>query len=87
MYHQQFWVGRHFRGGVKRRKSGMLSPAELEQMCYSPVGLNASMKKRQDNSTVKKELRIQNYYSIEKPKKTPIVQDQTTGILDMSNYQ
>lgn len=49
MHHQQFWVGRHFRGGIKKAKTTVLTPYELEQICYSPKGIKEAMKQRSGN--------------------------------------
>jgi hypothetical protein len=47
MYHQQFWVGRHFRGGVKQKKQA-ISPDDLEQICYSPTGINYAIQNQNE---------------------------------------
>lgn len=48
IYHKQFWVGRHYRGALKRydKLGQSYQPDELEKLCYSKHGIQAELAKR-----------------------------------------
>lgn len=50
MHHQQFWVNRHFRGGIKNNE--YLSPEIIEQIVSSKDSLKAAIKRRTQSKAI-----------------------------------